>query len=135
MVKVDHMTADVLHWMLERDLPRRRALREPPPVLTAADRGALLAALARLGDPSATVRADGAQEVASLRQRIGLDWAQMIPLDWREEAAGMIAAPCVDPNDRTTLRTMLRWKKPGRGGVALIQEIRAKLQALQAGVT
>lgn len=69
---------------------------------------------------AAAIKMDAARK-ALLAEKLAIATAE-----WRAEVQAMIEAPDIGSKDRRTLRMILRWKKPGRSGIAIVAEIKAR---------
>ena len=80
-----------------------------------------------------TAASDLGAKLDALREHLRAKRAA-IEREWRAEAEALLTAPGMGRQDLRDLRMVLRWRKPGRRGLEIVADIKAKL-ATAAPVT
>ena len=91
------------------------------------DRPSLWTALERLAEPDPAARAKAAAEVAALAKSLGINWRRVLPMPWPAEVAALASDPRVTAAERCELAAIRRWGRPGKDGMAVVADIKARL--------
>ena len=108
-----------------------------PVILPKSVRRDLVRALDRLASDNPAERASSAQRVVELVQQRRLTWSQLLVSSvpdetvdaWPAPALELLEQPGVTEDDRATLRRLSAWRAPGKAGLGLLRDIRARVKA------
>ena len=90
-----------------------------------------------LASPDPARRAESALQATELLQRVGLSWQALLPPidddqesppDWREHAEFLLNHPGLTKPEADEIRKILRWRAPGKPGLAKLRAISDRLK-------